>query len=48
MKIIEVIADGSYIDSIKNIAEQNEALDFWLVSNEDENRKVVRILVKPK
>ncbi|SVD53031.1 uncharacterized protein METZ01_LOCUS405885, partial [marine metagenome] len=29
MKIIEVIADKSYTDSIKNIAEQNEALDFW-------------------
>ena len=48
MKIIEVIVDGSYIDSIKNIAEQNEAPDFWLVSGEDKNRKVVRILVKPE
>jgi len=28
MKIIEVIADASYLDSIKNIAEQNEAPDF--------------------
>ena len=48
MKIIEVIADKSYTDSIKNIAEQNEALDFWVVSGEDETRKVVRILVKPE
>ena len=48
MKIIEVIADKSYTDSIKNIAEQNKALDFWVVSGEDETRKVVRILVKPE
>jgi len=47
MKIIEVIAGKSYVDSIKNIADQNEALDFWIVSGEDETRKVVRILVKP-
>ncbi len=48
MKIIEVVADESYLDSMKNIAEQNEALDFWTVSGEDEARRVVRILVKPE
>ncbi len=48
MKIIEVIADESYLDSIKNIAKQNEAPDFWTVSGEDEARRVVRILVKPE
>ena len=48
MKIIEVIADESYIDSIKNIADKNDASDFWVVSSEDEERKVVRILVKPE
>ena len=48
MKIIEVITDESFIDSIKNIAEQNKALDFWVLSAEVETRKVVRILVKPE
>ena len=48
MKIIEVIADESYIDSIKNIADKNDASDFWIVSSEGEERKVVRILVKPE
>ena len=48
MKIIEVIADESYIDSIKNIADKNDAFDFWIVSSEGEERKVVRILVKPE
>jgi len=48
MKIIEVVADESYIDSIKNIAEQNEALDFWMLPGENEMRKIVRILVKPE
>ena len=48
MKIIEVIADESYIDSIKNIADKNDAPDFWIVSSDREERKVVRILVKPE
>ena len=48
MKIIEVVADESYIDSIKNIVEKNDVPDFWIVSSESEGRKVVRILVKPE
>jgi uncharacterized hydrophobic protein (TIGR00341 family) len=48
MKIIEVIADKSYIDSIINIVEKNDAPDFWIVSSDREERKVVRILVKPE
>ena len=48
MKIIEVIADESYVDSIKNIADKNDASDFWIVSSEGKERKVVRILVKPE
>jgi len=48
MKIIEVIADESYIDSIKNIMEKNSVPDFWILSSESEGRKVVRILVKPE
>jgi len=48
MKIIEVIADESYIDSIKKIVEKNDAPDFWVVSSDREERKVVRILVKPE
>ena len=48
MKIIEVIADESYIDSIKNVVEKNDAPDFWVVSSDREERKVVRILVKPE
>ena len=48
MKIVEVVADESYIDSIKNIVEKNDVPDFWVVSSESEGRKVVRILVKPE
>ena len=49
MKIIEVIADVSYLDSIKRIAEQNETPDFWVVSDGGEGvRHVVRILVLPE
>ena len=48
MKIVEVVADESYIDSIKNTVEKNDVPDFWVVSSESEGRKVVRILVKPE
>ena len=48
MKIVEVVADESYINSIKNIVEKNDVPDFWVVSSESEGRKVVRILVKPE
>ena len=40
MKIIEVIADESYIDSIKNIADKNDASDFWVVSSESEEARL--------
>ena len=48
MKIIEVVVDGRYIDSIKNAAEKNDASDFWVVPSEAQERKVIRILVKPE
>ena len=48
MKIVEVVADESYIDSIKNVVEKNDVPDFWVVPSESEGRKVVRILVKPE
>ena len=48
MKIVEVVADDSYIDSIKNIVKKNDVPDFWVVSSDGEERKVVRILVKPE
>jgi len=48
MKIIEVITEETYIDRIKNFVEKNNAPDFWVVSSEVEERKVIRILVKPE
>ena len=48
MKIIEVVVDERYIDSIKNAAETNDASDFWVVPSEVQERKVIRILVKPE
>ena len=48
MKIIEVVVDERYIDSIKNAAETNGASDFWVVPSEVKERKVIRILVKPE
>ena len=48
MKIIEVVANENYLDSIKHIAEQNETPDFWIVPGEEGGRRVVRILVMPE
>ena len=48
MKIIEVVTEETYIDRIKNFVEKNNAPDFWVVSSEVEERKVIRILVKPE
>ena len=48
MKIIEVVTDETYIDRIRNFVEKNDAPDFWIVSSEVEERKVIRVLVKPE
>ena len=29
MKIIEILADSSYLPALKNIAEKQEAADYW-------------------
>ena len=40
MKIVEVVADDSYIDSIKNIVKKNDVPDFWVVSSESEEARL--------
>ena len=48
MKIIEVIADATHHDTIKNIAEQLQVEDIWFSSNNEDDRIAARILVQPE
>ena len=45
MKIIEVIADVSYLDIVTTIGEQHEARDCWVGPKGEDGRCIVRLLV---
>jgi uncharacterized hydrophobic protein (TIGR00341 family) len=45
MKIIEVITDQGHIDTILSIAEQFDVTDCWHYQLDEEDRRVVRMLV---
>jgi uncharacterized hydrophobic protein (TIGR00341 family) len=48
MKIIEILADGSYLPALKNIAEKQEAADYWVGPKGQDGRHEVRLLVNPE
>ncbi len=48
MKIIEVIADAGYLDTLTAIAEQHKAIDTWFGGTGEDGRKIVRILIAPE
>jgi uncharacterized hydrophobic protein (TIGR00341 family) len=48
MKIIEILADGSYLPALKNLAEKLEAADFWVGPEGQDGRHEVRLLVNPE
>jgi len=46
MRIVEVITDTAYTDSLAGIAEHFEAMDFWLgVANEDGRRSFLLLIL---
>ena len=45
MKIIEVIADASYLDIVTTIGEQHDARDCWIGPKGEDGRCIVRLLV---
>lgn len=45
MKIIEVITDRAHLDTIVGIAEQKQIEDFWVTSQDEDDRLVIRLLV---
>ncbi len=48
MKIIEVLADGSYLQALKNLAERHEAVDYWEGPEGKDGRHEIRFLVSPE
>ncbi len=47
MRIIEVLADDSYLSAVHEVAKKNEAADYWVGPRGEDARRVVRFLVKP-
>lgn len=45
MKLIEVVADGGYLDTLTSLAEQQGALDYWHGQTADGQRCSIRMLV---
>jgi len=48
MKIIEILADSSYLPALKSIAEKLEAADYWVGPEGEDGRHEVHLLVNPE
>ncbi|RCX26492.1 TIGR00341 family protein [Thioalbus denitrificans] len=48
MKLVEVVAESGYRDTIQGIAEQQLAADWWDVGSGEQGRAVVRLLLAPE
>ncbi|GJL78652.1 MAG: hypothetical protein NPINA01_16410 [Nitrospinaceae bacterium] len=48
MKIIQILADSSYLPALKNIAEKHDAADYWAGPEGEDGRQEVRLLVTPE
>ena len=45
MRVIEIIADASNIDTLTGIAEQHQVAEFWYGDELEDGRRVLRMLV---
>ena len=48
MKIIEILADGSYLQALQSVAERHEAADYWVGPEGKDGRHEIRFLVSPE
>ncbi len=48
MKIIEILADGSYLQALQSVADRLEAVDYWEGPAGKDGRHEVRLLVSPE
>lgn len=42
MKIIEILADGSYLQALQSVAERHEAADYWVGPEGKDGRHEIR------
>ena len=48
MKIIEVLADSSYLNALQRVAEKHAAVDYWEGPEGKDGRHEIRFLVSPE
>ena len=48
MKIIEILADGTYLPALRSIAEKLEAADYWVGPEGEDGRHEIRLAVNPE
>lgn len=48
MKIIEIVADDSYLQAVNSVSEREEVADHWVGPLAEDGRRVVRMLVEPE
>ena len=48
MKIIEILADSSYLQALQSVAERLETADYWVGPEGKDGRHVIRLLVNPE
>ena len=48
MKIVEVVAEAGYVDTLAGVAEQQGVTDYWLGPVGEDGRQSVRMLVPPE
>lgn len=48
MKIIEIVADDSYLQAVNSVSEREEVADHWVGPLAEDGRRVVRKLVEPE
>lgn len=48
MKIIEVLADSSYLNALQGVAEKHAAVDYWEGPEGKDGRHEIRFLVSPE
>ena len=48
MRIIEILADSSYLQALQSMAERHEVADYWVGPEGQDGRHEIRLLVSPE
>lgn len=48
MRVIEIVADASYLDTLRGIAEQQQVIDLWCGATGEDGRVTLHMLVAPE